>query len=618
MCGIVGIVSNIGQYKSKLSNANKLLSHRGPDTSGTWWSKDNQVGFGHRRLSIIDLSPRANQPMALNKNQDLVIIFNGEIYNFKSIAKKLEQYGYKFKSSSDTEVILAAYNQWGEKCLDSLEGAFSFAIYDKKKNQIFIARDRTGEKPLYFSCSEKRFIFASEIKSLIEIDKNLKTINPSGLNEYLFKGYVGKNNCILKNINKLEAGNYLVYKLNEKKIIKKNYWNLNLSKKLYYNEKIISDNIFNLLKESVSKQLIADVPVGILLSGGVDSSLIAYLASDIKSKIKTYSIKYRDLDSYDESPFALKVAKFLGTNHIEIDASEVDIDLLFKLAKNFDEPISDPSIIPTFLICEAVSKEIKVVLGGDGGDELFGGYNHYKRLMFVNKFAKILPLRIRKYLISNLLKFLPIGTKGYNWLEAFKYDVINEIPFVGAKFNPQNQISLFKDKFDYLRPIEKFRNFSVLDRRDYLDSCLRHDFENFLTDNILVKVDRSSMINSLEVRSPFLSYKLIEFAFTSIPSSFKSNIFNNKIILKKLLKNIFPEDFDFSRKQGLNAPLEKWLQDKKWFNFFSEVLTDDSCLFNRKLMIKMLNDKKRYRHNSEKLFNLVIFELWRKNYDIKV
>jgi asparagine synthase (glutamine-hydrolysing) len=618
MCGIVGIASLNKEFTSRLYDANQLLIHRGPDASGLWRSRDENVALAHRRLSIVDLSSEANQPMVMNSNKNLVISFNGEIYNYQSLRKELKNYGHSFKTSSDTEVILASYEQWGEKCLEYFEGAFVFAIYDIIKRRLFIARDRTGEKPIFFSNTKKRFIFASEIKSLIEIDKNLRVIDSDGLTQYLSQGYVSKDHSILKDVQKLESGSYLTYSIDDYELIIKRYWQLKIKNNFYSDEKYISENIIKLLQESINNQLNADVPVGILLSGGVDSSLITALASNTNRDIKTYSIKFSNFKKYDESIYATKVSNFFGTDHNEIEASEVPLELLSRLAIGFDEPISDPSMIPTFLICEAVSKDIKVVLGGDGGDELFGGYNHYSRLMVLNAISKYLPVSLRKYLSSNLLNTLPIGTRGYNWIEAFGSDIRNEIPAISTKFNYRNQIKLIKKDYHYLISDNKVRKPTILDNEDFLINCLKNDFENYLTDNILVKVDRASMINSLEVRAPFLNHRLIEFVFNNVPSSYKANLLNKKIILKKLLGNIFPKDFDFERKQGLNAPIENWLLQKKWFNFFLEVLTDDSSLFDRKFILKILNDKKRYRQNSEKIFSLVMFELWRKNYNISI
>ena len=372
MCGIVGVASKIPtDSKSWLKKSCDAITHRGPDNEGQWWSSQNNVGLGHRRLSIFDLSDSGNQPMH-DFGKKLSVVFNGEIYNFLDLKKKLEQSGYQFNSNSDTEVLLASYDFWGTECVKYFKGMFAFALYDGKKNIMFLARDRAGEKPLFYTNFNNSLFFTSELKALLVNSNMPRKIDEDALDCYLSFGYVPGDMCILKGYNKLPAGNIAVYDISSNSLKISKYWTLPDSKDKIdiLNDDEYVDKLDYLLDDSIRMQMEADVPVGVLLSGGVDSSLITAIASRHATKVKTFTISFPGYDSYDESDHARLIAKSFKTEHIELQAKDSSADFLHKLASQVDEPMADSSIIPTYIVSKLVREHCTVALGGDGGDEL--------------------------------------------------------------------------------------------------------------------------------------------------------------------------------------------------------------------------------------------------------
>ena len=615
MCGIVGFVSNYFQKeRSKLKIAADTLAHRGPDSFGEWWSKDGKVGFAHRRLSIIDITDNGKQPMVDEENKN-VIIFNGEIYNHRDLKIQLRNRKHSFFSKSDTEVLLKAYSEWGVECVEKLNGMFAFAIYDLKKQTIYLARDRAGEKPLFYYSHNGVFQFASELKAIM-LGSNLShRINRKSLNSYLKMGFVPGNQCILKGFNKLPPAHVLSFNLQTNKKEVWRYWeppNFNSN-----TEDIVEEDLLNeleiLLEKSVKKQLIADVPLGILLSGGVDSSLITAMASRSLNNVKTFCVSFPGQGNMDEKKHARLISEYFSTDHIELDAMENSVDIFPILAKQFDEPIVDSSMIPTFLLCQMVRKHCKVALGGDGGDELFGGYNHYSRLLWMQKHLSWMP-SISKELISYFSKnFLSIGTKGRNYLRALNLDFNANVPLIASYFDLKTRLDLLND--DEIR-FEQPLSDRTPNKGDFLQRMTKMDFENYLPEDILVKVDRASMANSLELRSPFLDKEIIEFSFGRVPSPLKASYADRKILLKKLAKKLLPKEFDLKRKQGFSIPLGHWLSQSKYKDFFHDVLLDSDSIFQRPIVEKLFEGQKNGKNNSERLFSLVIFELWRRYYSI--
>lgn len=620
MCGIVGIASRSPiAARAWFAAGRDALTHRGPDDAGESWSDDGRVGLAHRRLSIVDLSAAGHQPMhdALGA---LSIVFNGEIYNFTDLRDELISKGHGFKSHSDTEVILAAYCEWGAQCLARLNGMFAFALYDARQKTVFLARDRAGEKPLFYHQAGDVLRFASELKALLADPALLRHIAPEALDCYLAMGYVPGDRCMLQGFNKLPPAHALLFDLQNGKTKLWRYWQLPECEVVVANDIELVEEFESLLEDSVRRQLVADVPVGVLLSGGVDSSLTTAMAVRSSRSVKTFTIRFPGYGPYDETEHARLIARHFGTEHIELEAEATTVDLLPLLARQFDEPVVDSSMIPTYLLSKLVRQHCAVALGGDGGDELFGGYGHYSRLLWLqSKFGGVpYPFRRQFALLAGLL---PVGFKGRNWLQGLGTDLHAGLPLIASYFDARSRSSLLRPEVAAAMRQAKTPESIWLSRMpktgDLLQRAARMDFENYLAEDILVKVDRASMMNSLEVRAPWLDYRLIEFAFAKVPSSLKASTSSRKILPKILAQRILPTEFDLQRKQGFSIPLSSWLRGKEWGGYFRDVLLgSEDSLFNKEFVQKLLNGQAKGRANSERLFALVLFELWRREYQV--
>lgn len=631
MCGIVGTISTQPiEDREWLSIGSERMSHRGPDDLGEWWSSDYRVGLAQRRLSIIELSRAGHQPMHSDDSM-ITVVFNGEIYNYLELRSELAKLGCKFKSSSDTEVIIAAYQKWGTDCLKKFNGMFAFCIYDDLNKRAFLARDRAGEKPIFLYISENGVRFASELKALLADNRIPRNIDHQALCSYLELGFVPNDGCLLKGFKKLPPAHAIIYDLNKNKIKEWSYWYVpdfeaeinTVNKSADVME--LSYELENLLSDSVRMQLTADVPVGVLLSGGLDSSLITALAARNSSKIKTFTISFPEFSQHDESPHARLISDHYGTEHTELVVESASAELLPLLACQYDEPIADSSMIPTFLISRKIKEFCSVALGGDGGDELFGGYTHYSRLLWLDSKLSTIPFFLRKLTSRFASNNIPLGFRGGNlrtYLMLLSADFKNGIPNSQGLFD---KISIQR----LLRNHKIFSNISFIDSRnkgnissdifekmDIIQKATRADFLNYLPEDILVKVDRASMLNSVEIRAPLLDFRVIEFAFGKVPSHLKVAKNNKKVLLKEMAKHILPKEFDFNRKQGFSIPLKIWLESGQFRELFWFVLTDDNCLFDKEYVLKLLKDQDDGRDNSERLFSLVILELWRNEYEI--
>ena len=619
MCGLVGAASTRGQVARQwLERGNLAIQHRGPDDSGEWWSHDQKVGLAHRRLSIIDLSEAGHQPM-LVESANLAIVFNGEIYNFRELQTELRELGWKFESSGDTEVILAAYQLWGVECVRRFNGMFAFAIYDGLKQRLFVARDRAGEKPLFYHYASNTLHFASELKALLANPALPRAVSPEGLQAYLAMGYVSGAQCLLQGYQKLPPAHALSFDLTTGALKTWRYWSppdldANTSVSTAATAELV-DQLESLLEAAVQRQLVADVPVGVLLSGGVDSSLITAMAVRATDKVKTFTVGFPGHGALDERVHARLIARHFGTEHIELEAPTVSVEVFKKLARQFDEPIVDSSMIPTYLVSQLVRQHCTVALGGDGGDELFGGYGHYSRLLWMEQRLGKIPLPLRKLVATAAQNFLPIGFKGRNWLQGLGVDLKRGVPLVGSYFDATARRSLLPMlRMPAAHPLSAGSNFVA--SGDLLQRATRFDFQHYLAEDILVKVDRASMLNSLEIRAPFLDVSLIEFAFGKVPSALKANAQEKKILLKRLTARVLPPQFDQQRKQGFSIPLASWLKQGEFRDLFHSVLKGSDCSFDRKMMSQLLEGQDRGRNNSERLFALVLFELWRKEYGL--
>jgi asparagine synthase (glutamine-hydrolysing) len=589
------------------------MLHRGPDDTGLWWSAGGTVGFGHRRLAIIDLSPGGHQPMHDEAN-GLSIVFNGEVYNYLDLRERLQAKGYKFRTRSDTEVILAAYCNWGLDCLRHLNGMFAIALYDDRNKLLLLARDRAGEKPLFYSAAGNQIRFASELKGLMADPSFSRKLDPAALDCYLSMGYVPGEACLLQGSRKLPPAHALTFNVVSGKIDIWRYWRMPPPPACDgRDDESLVEELEGLLEDSVRRQLVADVPVGVLLSGGVDSSLVTAMASRTSSRVKTFTIGLRGHRKYDEGHFARPIADHFGTEHTELQAGDASPEILNLLARQFDEPVNDSSMIPTFLVSRLVREHCTVALGGDGADELFGGYEQHKRvLLLMARFGRV-PFGLRR-LLATWGDALPTGLRGRNYMRALGTDLETQLPFVATHFGVRERRALMGS--DWPTPADEIREARIPAVADLLQRDTRMDFENYLPEDILVKVDRSSMLVSLETRAPFLDVRILEFAFGSVPSRLKATSTERKILLKRLSKKVLPPEFDPNRKQGFSIPLPAWLKKGSWRDFFSSVLLDPNCTFDRRAVTDLISGHGMGRNNSERLFGLTVFELWRRAYCI--
>lgn len=619
MCGIIGIASKDANIDRNLLLVGRdAMTHRGQDDAGVWWSEDGSVGLGHRRLAIIDLSPAGHQPMQ-DATGTFTIVFNGEIYNYRDLQLELIEKGHSFRSHSDTEVILAAYREWGVDCLSRLNGMFAFALYDARQRILFLARDRAGEKPLFYSLADGTLRFASELKCLLSDPSFSHKINHHALDTYLAVGYVPGELCMVQGANKLPAAHAMLFDLKDRSLRAWKYWELPMSPALSdatrFDETALLEEFDSLLEDAVRKQLTADVPVGVLLSGGVDSSLITAMAVRASSQVKTFTVGFGGFDKYDESEHARLIARFFGTEHVELNAGEATPDLLKMLARQYDEPMADSSMIPTYLVSRLVRQHCTVALGGDGADELFGGYAHYDRLIWKQQKVDWIPILLRKLLARGAGTVLPVGFKGRNWLQSLGCDLNHDLPLIATFFDGQARRNLLGNTTWPLVG-EAIWGARAPKGDDLLQRITRMDFVNYMAEDILVKVDRASMLNSLELRAPFLDHRIVEFAFGRIPSHMKTTPTERKIFLKKLTSRLLPPEFDRQRKQGFSVPLTNWLKAGVWRDYFHEILLDEQCLFDKKAIAQLLNGQDRGRNNNERLFSLVLCELWRREYNM--
>jgi asparagine synthase (glutamine-hydrolysing) len=623
MCGLVGIASQAPvAHGAWLLIGRDAMRHRGPDDAGEWWSADRCVGLGHRRLAIIDLSPAGHQPM-LDARGELCIVFNGEIYNFADLRQDLMAKGHAFRSQSDTEVILEAYREWGTDCLSRLNGMFAFALHDSRRRQLFMARDRAGEKPLFYAVSDGTLRFASELKALMTDPRMPRYIDPEALDCYLAMGFVPGGRCILQGVKKLPPAHALVFDLKSGQSRVWRYWqlpelNASAAAGLGDETELLSE-LEALLEDAVRRQLVADVPVGVLLSGGVDSSLVTAMAVRASPKVKTFTIRFPSYGQYDETEHARLIARHFGTEHVELEASESTVELLPLLARQFDEPMVDSSMLPTYLVSRLVRNHCTVVLGGDGGDELFGGYGHYSRLLWMKRRLGPIPQPVRRAVSRAAERFLPVGLKGRNWLQGLGVDLRSGLPLIASYFDATTRRRMMEQHTGWPSVAESVMQVRVPQDPDLLQRATRMDFGNYLAEDILVKVDRASMLNSLEVRAPLLDYRLIEFAFGKVPSYLKATATSRKVLLKKLTARLLPPMFDQHRKQGFSIPLASWLQSGPWQAFFREVLLgSNNTLFGHNVVSQLFAGQVKGRANSERLFALVLFELWRREYRVSI
>lgn len=565
MCGIFGVVSLNGLADiDQVNDGIGRISHRGPDGSGTWLSGDGRVALGHRRLSIIDLSMASHQPMATDDGR-YTIVFNGEIYNYRALRDELMALGFPFVSTGDTEVVLAAYRVWGAGCLEKMNGMFALAIHDRgdatHPPQLFFARDRAGEKPFYYIKDERRFQFASELKSL----RHGGRVSLNGLNHYLALGYVPGGLCLFEGVHKLPPGHCGRLDLNSGTLQIWRYWALPENRPdARVDGPQLAAEAGSLLEDSVRLRLVADVPVGVLLSGGLDSSLVVAAAARVSSSpVDTFTIALPG-SSLDEALHAQLVASHFGTRHHVLPLADASLNQLDGLAPFVDEPIADSSILPAWLVFGLARQQVTVALGGDGGDELFGGYGDYTNSLSDAARWGWVPRGVQATL-ARAAACLPAGVYGRNRLASQLGGPYQQLIWGRPYFDGQLRRRLFKG--DALASLggalmapEHFLLSLFKQGCDPLDSMTRTHFGSILPDDFLVKVDRASMARSLEVRAPLLDHRLIEFAFGRVPSHWKVLKGQPRRLQRLLARTWLPDTLDVNRKQGFSIPVNEWLR----------------------------------------------------------
>lgn len=621
MCGIVGVISfEPFRTRPPLAAMRDAMRHRGPDDAGEWWSTDGRVGLAHRRLSILDLSPLGHQPM-LSDDEQLAIVFNGEIYNFAELKSELEAKGHRFRSHSDTEVILAAYRAWGDQCVARLRGMFALALYDVAQQRVLLARDRAGEKPFFYSQANGQLRFASELKALLADASMPRTLDPSALDSFLAFGYVPGEQCLVAGVRKLAPGMLAVVDITRGTLTTQAYWKLPAPPS---NERVdemeLVDRFEQLLEASVREQLVADVPVGVLLSGGVDSSLVVAMAARVSSKpVRTFTITFPGHGVYDEGPYAQIVAKHFGTEHHELVAEPASIDLLPSLVHQYDEPIADSSMLPTFLVSRMIRPHCTVALGGDGGDELFGGYHLYQIVLAQQALRRRIPGVLRRPL-GAAAHHLPVGFRGRTYAQAISLDPLAAVAQTGLYFDrvTRARLSALLRDAGATAPAEALRSRIASGVDDMLQQLTRADFSSYMVDDVLVKVDRASMLASLEVRAPFLDQRIIEFAFSQVPAHLRTSLHERKILPRRLAKRVLPATLDINRKRGFSIPLAEWLRGE-WGRYLESVLMSAPPeLLDRTVVSDLFAGQRRGLNNGQRLFALAMLELWRREYNIEL
>jgi len=574
MCGIVGFIDN----NNKIDIVKDMLaiqSYRGPDDNGVYFDENSGMHFGHNRLSIQDLTSHGHQPF-VSDCENYVIAFNGEVYNFKTIRKELEALGYKFISNSDTEVILYSYKEWGIRALEKFIGMFAFAILDKVQNRLFLVRDRAGVKPLYYYTDEKEFIFSSEVKSFHKHPSFKKEQNLEALPYFFQFGYIPAPYSIFKNCYKLEAGHYLEFDIQSSQFTILRYWDVNdfyLQEKLTKDEAEVLDDLEAILDDAVELRMVSDVPVGVFLSGGYDSSLVVSLLAKKQGKrINTFTIGFDD-EKYNEAEHAKTIAEYLDTNHTEYYMKNSDmLDLVESLPFYYDEPFGDSSALPTMIVSKLARQSVTVALSADGGDEAFCGYSKY---FFLNKFQNIFSNSFKREVLktglnlcsANTVKYindkLPKNLKQTNikdkyikFKRAINSRSLEEMFENASSYVDKNEIAEF---LKVQRSKKVFKKWGKIGDIEFLDQMMAIDYKLFMNDDVLTKVDRATMSISLEGREPLLDHRIIEY-MARVPLELKYKNNQGKYLLRQVLYKYLPKELVDKPKSGFQIPLNEWLR----------------------------------------------------------
>ncbi|MEP7340675.1 MAG: asparagine synthase (glutamine-hydrolyzing) [Acidobacteriota bacterium] len=627
MCGIAGIISAVNSTEEELLGRvqpmTKAQSHRGPDAWGVW--ADEVCGLGHRRLSIIDLSEAGSQPMS-NARGDLRITFNGEIYNFQSLRQELESLGHRFRTRTDTEAIIYAYEQWGEECLSKLRGMFAFAIWDRRLRRLFAARDRVGKKPFFYTQAGPHFLFASELQGLLANREVAREIQPAAIDAYLSYGYVPAPHTAFKNIFKLPPAHYLTVDLSSAsmQVATRRYWSLDYLPKLEISEAEACEVLREKMAEAVRLRMISDVPLGAFLSGGIDSSIVVGLMAQQSARpVKTFSIGFKEA-AYNELDHARRIAEKWKTEHHEFVVESNALEILPKLVRHYGEPYADSSAVPTFYVSQMTRQHVTVALNGDGGDESFAGYERYlgnqiaERMqavpgvaMAARALSRIIPDSIDpKSLVRQAHRFLSVATQPMaerypQWLTFFTHNAKSRL------YSPEFVASLNGARKGWLNSL-----FDGLPALDAIDAAMAVDVMSYLPYDLLVKVDITSMANSLETRSPFLDHEVMEFA-ARLPSKLKVRGRELKHLPKKAFADLLPPQNVNRRKMGFGVPVGQWFRGPLRALLCDSLLLEPRSrgYFQPMEVARMVDDHLNERaDHSFRLWNLLMLELWHQEF----
>lgn len=614
MCGIAGFIDaqlTAEDAQQLIDNMCKVIRHRGPDDQGTWVG--GGAALGMRRLAIIDLG--GGQQPIFNEDRSILVVFNGEIYNYRDLQRELRACGHVFQTDSDTEVIVHAYEEYGDRCVTRLRGMFSFALWDTKRRRLLAARDRFGKKPLNYYWDGQRLIFGSEIKSLL-LAGIPREVNPFALDEYVAYGYVPSPNTLFQGVQKIPAAHILTYEDNH--ITVERYWDLPFEPTCQDDEATAIERTRALLEDAVRVRLMSDVPLGAFLSGGVDSSVVVGLMSQLMSQpVKTFSIGFEE-QQYSELAYARRIAQHFGADHHELIVRPELVSVLPELVWAYDEPFGDASMLPTYYVSKLARESVTVVLTGDGGDEIFGGYTSYLREWYI----KDIP-RWARFLAGHGAALMPDGMRGKQRLHALHRDLGARCARAEMLLPVEARLAGYRPEFltrlrrhdASQRQLELFASVSALDpvaQMQYVDT------QFYLTDDILVKVDRASMFNSLETRAPLLDQQLVQY-IASLPSAMRMRDGTLKYLLKKAAADLIPSDILARRKQGFAVPLKPWFRGELQM-YALDTLTSSKAqqrgIFDPAFISGLLHDHARngLLNYGRAIWSLLCLELWFQTY----
>lgn len=627
MCGITGIFDTRSRRefsRDLLEKMNDSQTHRGPDEAGI--HLEPAVGLGHRRLSIIDLSS-GQQPL-YNEDHSVVVVYNGEIYNFQGLAEELAALGHQFRTHCDTEVIVHAWEEWGVECVHRFRGMFAFAIWDRNRQELFLARDRLGIKPLYYALlPDGQLVFGSELKSLMQHPDLPREMDPRAVEDYFGYGYVPEPKTIFKNVLKMPPGHHMLLKHGESRLPEpKQFWDIPFDLNTSITQEQAEEELIERLREAVDIRLVSEVPLGAFLSGGVDSSaVVAMMAQLDKDPVNTCSISFGD-PKFNESEFAQMVADRYHTNHHVNQVNPDDFELIDRLATLYDEPYADSSAMPTYRVCELAKRQVTVALSGDGGDENLAGYRRYRWHTYEERMRSLMPYGMRRPLFGFLgdvypkADWAPKVFRAKSTFEAMARDTaegyFHSVSILGDKLRAQMFSDSFKSELQGYRATDVLREHAKNSPTDHPLSMVQYmDMKTYLVGDILTKVDRASMAHALEVRVPILDHKLVEWMST-LPPDFKLNGREGKYVFKKSLEPHLPNDVLYRPKMGFSVPLASWfrgpLKQRVQDALLGETMMDTG-FFDHKFLTQLVeHHQSGRRDNSASIWALLMYESFQR------